>query len=104
MTDSEKQIKGGSVQTVDKSAKKVRVISDSAEVGLSVNEDTTITVNGYYRTVSDLSSGQKVSKIYYFEKNGEKVATVIHVVDEKLLEIQRSKKGPAAKEERKPAI
>ncbi|MEK6672792.1 MAG: hypothetical protein AABY42_04855 [Nitrospirota bacterium] len=104
MADTEKQVKGGSIQTINKDAKTLQVKSDSGEIVLGVDNDTTITVNSYYRKIDDLSSGQKVKKIYYAEKNGKKLATIIHVIDEKLLEIQKLKKGPAQKEERKPAI
>lgn len=104
MADTEKQFKGGSIQTINKDAKTLQVKSDSGEIVLGVDNDTTITVNSYYRKIDDLSSGQKVKKIYYAEKNGKKLATIIHVIDEKLLEIQKLKKGSAQKEERKPAI
>ena len=104
MADTEKQIKSGSIQTINKDAKTVQVKSGSGQIALGVDDDTTITVNGYYRKITDLSSGQKVKKIYYAEKNGGKLATIIHVIDEKLLEMQLKKKGPAEKEERKPAI
>lgn len=104
MADTEKQVKGGSIQAVNKDAKTVQAKSDSGQIAVEVDDDTTITVNGYYRKIADLSAGQKVKKIYYAEKNGKKLATIIHVIDEKLLEIQQRKKGPAEKEERKPAI
>lgn len=104
MPDIEKQITDGSVLNVNKDAKVVQVKSGSSEVSLGIDEDTTITVNGYYRVVADLAPGQKIRKIYYTEKGGRKMATIVHVIDEKLLEIQKKKKGPAEKEERKPAI
>lgn len=104
MSDTEKQIKGGSVQAVNKADNTVKVKSDSREVALGIDADTTITVNGYYRKFSDLTSGQKVKKIYYTEKSGKPFATIVHVIDDKLLEEQRKKKGPTIKEERKPAI
>lgn len=104
MADTEKQIKGGSIRTVNKDAKTLLVKSDSDEIVLLIDNDTTITVNSYYRKIDDLSSGQKVRKIYYAEKNGKKLSTIIHVIDEKLMEQQKSKKGSDQKEERKPAI
>lgn len=104
MADVEKQIANGNIQGVDKGANTVKVKFDTTEFELGVDEKTTITVNGHYRTISDLSSGQKIKKIYYVEKPGKKVATIVHAIDEKLLEAEKKKKGPTAKEERKPAI
>lgn len=104
MPDVEKQIKDGSVLNVNKDAKVVQVKSGSVEVSLSIDDDTTITVNGYYRVAADLASGQKIKKVYYTEKGGKKLATIVHVIDEKLLKIQKRERGPAEKEERKPAI
>lgn len=104
MPESEKQIKSGNVLAVDKNAKTLQVKSDASDVALGLNDDTTITVNGLYRAVADLAPGQKVKKIYYADKGGKNIATVVHVIDEKLLKTQQEKKGPAGKEERKPAI
>lgn len=104
MPDIEKQIQGGNVLAVNKDTKTLQVKSGSSDIALGVDDDTTITVNGYYRKIADLSPGQKVKKVYYAEKGGKSIATIVHVIDEKLLSIQQKKKGPAEKEERKPAI
>lgn len=103
---AEKKIQGGVIRSINKNANSMNVKSDSAELDLSIDADTTITVNGYYRVFSDLAAGQKVKKIYYLdaEKGGKRPATIIHVIDEKLLEIQKKKKGPAESKEMKPAI
>jgi len=102
----EKKIQGGIITSINKNASAMNVKSDSAEFDFSVDADTTITINGYYRTFSDLVAGQKVKKIYYTdaEKGGKKPATIIHVIDEKLLETQKKKKGPAEKKEMKPVV
>lgn len=104
MAESEKQIQNGSVVAVDATAKTLQVKGDSSDVALGLDDATTITVNGRYRVIADLAAGQQVKKIYYIDKGGKKTATVVHVVDEKLLKAQQEKKGPAGKEERKPAI
>lgn len=104
MAEIEKQIANGNIQAVNKGSSTVKVKSDATEFELGIDDNTTITINGYYRTISDLGSGQKIKKIYYVEKAGKKLATILHATDEKLLEIQKKKKGPAEKEERKPAI
>ena len=104
MPEVEKQIKTGNIQTVDKDSKAIKVKSDAGDLALGIDEDTTITVNGYYKTISDLNAGQKVKKIYYVERGAEKLATIIHVIDEKLLQAGKGKKTATEKEERKPAI
>jgi hypothetical protein len=100
-----KKIQSGTIKSINKNAKTMNVKSDSTEIDLSIDADTTITVNGYYRAFSDLAAGQKVKKIYYTdaEKGGEKLAIIIHVIDEKLLKIQKKEKEPA-KKEMKPVV
>lgn len=104
MAEVEKQVVSGDVLEVNASAHSVKIRDKAKEIELKIDDDTTITVNGFYKAFSDLSAGQKFRKIYFAERSGGNVATVIHAIDEKLLERQKKDKGTTEKGERKPAI
>lgn len=117
MGQAEKQFSGGSIQGIDKSGQSISVSLSGATVSakgvkmpagdvisLKVDENTTITVNRFYRNFNDLASGQKINKVYFLDNN---TATIIHAIDEELLKRQKmeSEKEKAAEDEQaKPAI
>ncbi len=104
MPAEETKIEGGTIQSVDQNAKTLTIQSNGSELDVSVDENTTITVNRHYRQFSELASGQKVRKLYYAGQNGKILLTVIHVIDEKKLEEEKRKKKEEKTEERKPVI
>lgn len=102
MGQAEKQFSGGSIERIDSSGQLVSVSLSGASVSakgvsmpagevikLKVDENTTITVNRFYRDFKDLSSGQKINKVYFLENN---TATIIHAIDEELLTRQKAEK------------
>lgn len=121
MADQEKMFAGGMINGVNLNARAVMVSTAEGKVSnrgverpsgqaltLTVDENTTITVNRRYRQVGDLAAGQKLAKVYYVEAQGGGRATVIHAVDEelerRLRQQQPREKSGAGSEQAKPAI
>lgn len=117
MGQAEKQFSGGSIQRIDKSGSSVLISLSGASVNakgvkmptgdlitLKVDDNTTITVNRFYRSFKDLASGQKINKVYFLDNN---TATIIHTIDEQLLkrqEMESQKEKAKEDEQAKPAI
>jgi hypothetical protein len=117
MGQAEKQFSGGSIERIDRSGQLVSVSLSGASVSakgvsmpagevikLKVDENTTITVNRFYRNFKDLASGQTINKVYYLDNN---TATIIHSIDEALLkkqEMEKQKLKTSGDEKAGPAI
>jgi hypothetical protein len=91
---TEKLFRGGKIISVNSSTGVIKVTTSypiktvkgmEQSIGsvfpLKINADTTITVNRHYGELGDLTKGQTLTLVYYHDKSGTGVATVIHAAD-----------------------
>ena len=91
---TEKHFRGGKIISVNRSTGVIKLTTSypiktakgmEQSIGsvfpLKINADTTITVNRHYRELADLTKGQTLTLVYYYDESGTGVATVLHASD-----------------------
>jgi len=91
----------GEVTAVDAKANTLTVKGKKAEVSLTTDEKTTVTIGKEKKTLDDVMVGDKAT-VKYAEVDGKNVAKSIAVTPAKKKE-EKKEAAPAKKEEKKPA-